>query len=268
MLMAAASHSADPRLERIFELVPREAFVSAGPWQIMAGNCYVETPSADPAYLYQNALVALDAAKGINNGEPYLHAAWIGAVAPKGGDAVCHIGAGTGYYTALLSMLVLPGGKVEAFEIEPDLAVRAVRNLEPFEAVSVTTGDATRLAIPASDLIYVNAGVAAPPAAWLRALRPHGRMIFPWRPAPDVGLAVMIRRTEAAFVVEPLMPAWFIPCVGASNTEQCTKVPDSAAAWSSRTVWLSAERPPDESATAIYPHVWFSSAPAPRPAAR
>ncbi|MBN8942272.1 MAG: SAM-dependent methyltransferase [Rhizobiales bacterium] len=265
--MAAASHSADPRLERIFELVPREAFVSPGPWRIMVGNRYVETPSADPAYLYQNALVALDAAKGINNGEPYLHAAWIGAAAPQGGETICHIGAGTGYYTALLSMLALPGGKVEAFEIDPDLARQAVRNLEPFEAVSVTTGDATRLAIPASDLIYVNAGVAAPPAAWMRALRPHGRMIFPWRPAPDVALAVMIRRGEAAFVVEPLMPAWFIPCVGASNADQCTKVPDEAAAWSSRSAWLTAERPPDETATAIYPHVWFSAAPAPRPAA-
>uniref|UniRef100_UPI001C081AA5 hypothetical protein n=1 Tax=Acinetobacter baumannii TaxID=470 RepID=UPI001C081AA5 len=52
-LMTAASHSADPRLERIFELVPREAFVPPGPWQVMVGNRYVETPSADPAYLYQ-----------------------------------------------------------------------------------------------------------------------------------------------------------------------------------------------------------------------
>ncbi|WP_204350934.1 hypothetical protein, partial [Serratia marcescens] len=59
----------------------------------------------------------------------------------------------------------------------------------------------------------------------------------------------------------------FIPCVGASNTDQCTKVPDDAAAWSSRSLWLTAERPPDETATAIYPHVWFSSAPPPRPAA-
>lgn len=266
-LMAAASHSADPRLERIFELVPREAFVSAGPWQIMVGNRYVETPSADPAYLYQNALVALDAAKGINNGEPFLHAAWIGAVAPQGGDAICHIGAGTGYYTAVLSMLALPGGKVEAFEIDPDLALKAVRNLEPFEAVSVTTGDATRLAIPASDLIYVNAGVAAPPLAWFEALRPQGRMIFPWRPSPTVALAVIVRRTGAAFAVEPLMPAWFIPCIGASSTDTCTKVPDGAAAWSTRSAWLSTERAPDETATAIYPHVWFSSAPAPRPAA-
>ena len=81
-MMAAASGSSDPRLERIFELVPREAFLPPGPWHIMVEHRLVETPSADPALLYQNALVVLDRQKGINNGEPFLHAAWIGAVAP------------------------------------------------------------------------------------------------------------------------------------------------------------------------------------------
>jgi protein-L-isoaspartate(D-aspartate) O-methyltransferase len=46
--------------------------------------------------------VALDAGKGINNGEPFLHASWIGAVSPKASDVISHVGAGTGYYTALL----------------------------------------------------------------------------------------------------------------------------------------------------------------------
>src|SRR5712671_2759911 len=92
-LMVCASRSRDPRLERIFELVPREAFLPPGPWKIMVGEKYLETPSADPAYLYQNTLVAIDAAKGINNGEPFLHAAWIGAVAPQPGETVAHVGA-------------------------------------------------------------------------------------------------------------------------------------------------------------------------------
>ena len=73
-MMAAASGSSDPRLERIFELVPREAFLPPGPWHIMVEHRLVETPSADPALLYQNALVVLDRQKGINNGEPFLHA--------------------------------------------------------------------------------------------------------------------------------------------------------------------------------------------------
>uniref|UniRef100_UPI0036729C69 hypothetical protein n=1 Tax=Pectobacterium cacticida TaxID=69221 RepID=UPI0036729C69 len=52
--------------------------------------------------------MALDDAKGINNGEPFLHAMWIGKLALRPGEAVCHIGAGTGYYTAVLARLVSP----------------------------------------------------------------------------------------------------------------------------------------------------------------
>jgi protein-L-isoaspartate(D-aspartate) O-methyltransferase len=96
-LMAGAAQSPDPRLERIFELVPRELFMPPGLWKIMVNGRYFETPDADLAFLYQNTLVALDAAKGINNGEPFLHARWIGIAAPQPGEVVVHIGAGTGY---------------------------------------------------------------------------------------------------------------------------------------------------------------------------
>jgi protein-L-isoaspartate(D-aspartate) O-methyltransferase len=259
-LMARASGSTDPRLERAFTLVPREAFLGPGPWQVMINRRYVETPSADPAYLYQNTLVALDAAKGINNGEPFLHAAWLGAVAPEPGDVVCHIGAGTGYYTALLSVLA-PGGSVHAFEIDESLAQQARENLRPFENASVTHGDATKLPLPRSDLIYVNAGVVAPPASWMQALRPGGRMILPWRPAEDVGLAILLRRADTGFAAEPLMSSWFIPCVGASSVTECTKVPTSREARAIRSAWLTADRLPDKTAVAVYGHMWFSTAP-------
>lgn len=259
-MMAVATGSADPRFERAFDLVRREAFVGPGPWHINIYQRTVETPSADPVFLYQNVLVRLDAAKGINNGEPFLHAAWMGAVEPKPGDAICHIGAGTGYYSAILSVLALPNGTVSAFEIDEDLARRARENLEPFENVSVTQGDATRLPLPPSDLIYVNAGIVTPPLAWLSALRPRGRMIFPWRPAELVGLAVVISRTGTGLSVKPLMPSWFIPCVGASDAKQCKKTPDQREAWSARSVWLTSDREPDETAVAIYNDLWFSSA--------
>src|SRR5471032_231327 len=225
-LVAAASGSADPRLERAFELVPREAFMGPGPWRIGVYRKYAVTPDANPAYLYQNVIVALDANKGINNGEPFLHAIWMGAVSPRAGDTVCHIGAGTGYYTAILSVLTLPGGAVHAFEIERGLVEKARDNLRPFERVSVTHGDATQLPLPLSDLIYVNAGVVAPPPSWLNALRPQGRMVFLWRPSRDVGLAIVITRRPNGFSVKPLMNSYFIPCVGASDAEACLKIPD------------------------------------------
>jgi protein-L-isoaspartate(D-aspartate) O-methyltransferase len=258
--MFVASQSADPRLERAFELVPREAFLPPPPWKIYVGSRYIETPSADPCYIYQDVLVGLDVTKGINNGEPFLHARWIGAVAPEPGESLTHIGTGSGYYTAILSMLVRPGGRVAGFEIEPELAEMARNNLEAFENVTVNTGDAVALELPPSDVIYVNAGAIAPPVGWLTALRPGGRLIFPWRPLPGIGLALVVKREAAGFAVQPLMPAWFIPCAGISDADTEGAPPDKTSAWSVRSVHLRTESEPDDSAVAVYPRIWFSSA--------
>jgi protein-L-isoaspartate(D-aspartate) O-methyltransferase len=261
-LMAAASGSDDPRLARVFKLVPREAFLPPGPWKISGPDGrYHETPSDDPAYIYQNNIVALDAAREINNGEPFLHASWIGAVMLRPGERVCHIGAGSGYYTAILSVLAAPGGSVEAFEIDEALARAARHNLEPYEGVSVTHANATEVDLPASDVIYVNAGVLAPPPAWLRALRPGGRLIFPWRPSEETGLAMLVTKLASGKLrARPLAPAYFIPCTGgASARDRLAAAPDAHATATIRSIWLTSERTPDESAIAAYEHVWFSS---------
>lgn len=260
-MMAAASGSSDPRIERVFELVPREAFLPPGPWNVMVGHRYIETPSDDPAHLYQNALVALDRRKGINNGEPFLHAAWIGAVAPRPGEIVTQVGAGGGYYTAVLATLVLPDGKVFAYEIDKALARSAEHNLAPFENAAVITGDAVKAALPASDIIYVNAGVVAPPLHWLEALKPGGRLIFPWRPTQDIGLAILVTAGPSGFSVRTVGSAWFIPCIGASDEATTIRRPGEREAASVKSVVLSSRRRPDGSAIAVYPDLWFSSAP-------
>ena len=259
-MMAIASRSDDPRLERFFELVPREAFLGKGPWKIWFEGKYIDTPSADPIYVYQNTLVALDASQGINNGEPFLHARWIGAVAPQMGETVTHIGTGTGYYTAILSLLVLPRGEVFGIEINSELAALAQRNLLPFENAHVAMGDATSAEIKPSDIIYVNAGVVSPPLNWLKALRLGGRLIFPWRPSQAVGIAMLIKRGPTGLSAQPIMSAWFIPCVGASLALNSAKAPDDHAAWQIKSVHLTAEHQPNDTAVATYKDVWFSTA--------
>ena len=257
--MAAASGSTDPRLERAFAIVPREAFLPPPPWHVMVGHHFVEVPGNDPAYLYQDSLVALDRRKGINNGEPFLHAGWIAAVAPQPGETVVHIGSGMGYYTAILSLLVQAGGKVLAFEIEPTLAKAADRNLQAFENVIVIQADAVKSDLPGSDIIYVNAGVVAPPATWLLALNPGGRLIFPWAPTPDIGLAVLVVRMAQGYSAKVLSGAWFIACTGASDPEATLYQPTAAEARRVRSVVPITDRTPDDSALAIYRDVWFSS---------
>jgi protein-L-isoaspartate(D-aspartate) O-methyltransferase len=176
---------------------------------------------------------------------PFLHARLIGAVAPNAGETVTHIGAGTGYYSAILSMLVLPNGVITAYEVDEKLAAQARLNLAQFENVTVVLGNAVSVPIP--DVIYVNAGVVAPPGHWLDALRPDARMIFPWRPTPQTALAALVTHTAWGFGFKPLMPAWFIPCLGASETSATDVLPDTTGAWRTRSLHLRRDRAPDES---------------------
>lgn len=259
--LTRCAKASDPRLERAFETIPREAFLPPGPWRIATAGGPLQTPSDDPAYLYQNVLVALDAEHGINNGEPALHAEWLAAVEPGAGETVIQIGAGTGYYTAILAFLVLPGGTVLAYEIDPALAAAAERNLTPFENVTVIRASATAGALPKGDLIYVNASVAAPPLSWIDALNPGGRLIFPWRLSSWTGVAIKINRVRRGLQAEPLSFAQFIACTGGPSGPVDGEPVNTDRAWQTGSLWRVEERAPDASATAIYRDVWFSTDP-------
>ena len=124
-------------MEAAFAAVPREDFAGPPPWRIGSGGLFGQTTSEDPADLYDDVLVAIDAGRGINNGQPSLHAQSIDALGLKRGETVVQIGAGAGYYTAILAHLVGPAGKVVAYEIDPGIAERARINLARFPQVEV-----------------------------------------------------------------------------------------------------------------------------------
>ena len=103
-LICAIAKVDDPRIEQAFREIKREPFAGPGPWWInIAGYPYVRTPDDDPAFLYQNLLVALNREQGINIGEPLWHAYWLKASNVKEAQVVVQIGAGSGYYTAILA---------------------------------------------------------------------------------------------------------------------------------------------------------------------
>lgn len=243
------------RIFEAFARIPRERFLPPPPWTVISLG--VANTTSDPSEIYANNLVAIDRARGINNGEPALHAAWLDAVDPQPGETVVHVGAGLGYYTAILAALVAPGGRVFAYEVEEDLAADAARNLAPLRSVTVLARSALGERLPDADVIYVNAGVLAPDAEWLRALRRHGRLIFPWQPVEQWGPAVLVTRRERAFSAQPIMTVGFIPCTGQGKA-QVAEMTEAGIA-ETRSVWITAHRPPDESATLIGDGVWFSS---------
>ena len=158
----------DPRIEAAFAAVPREDFAGPPPWRIGSGGVFGLTSSDDPARLYEDVLVAIDARRGINNGQPSLHAQAINALGLKQGETVAQIGAGAGYYTAILATLVGPKGRVIAYEIEPDIAERAAANLATYPQVEVRASSGVER-LPAADAIYVNAAASHPLRAWLDA---------------------------------------------------------------------------------------------------
>ena len=246
------------RLEQAFEGVPREAFCGEGPWTIPTVAGRVVTPSADPVYLYQNVLVALDLDKGINNGEPFLHARQIGALLPMPGEALVHVGAGTGYYSAILSLLVGQDGQVDAYEIDSDLAERAEMNLTPYENVSVLAGNGAG-EISEADVIYVSASAPCPPLGWLNALNEGGRLLFPWRAGPRASVALRIARKADGFDARAVMPAFYIELEGMAEMGEPSRTPSANEVWQVRSLWLNAEREPDDTAVAIYDDVWFST---------
>ena len=213
-----SSGSSDERLIAAFADVPREDYLGPGPWQVSVGSGYIPTISADPTLLYQDILVGLATDRRINNGQPSLHAGCLAAVAPAVGESVVHVGAGVGYYTAVLATLVGPAGSVTAFEIESDLAARAAENLSSFPTVTVLNGSASELLLPESDVIYVNAGATHPPGTWLNALKVGGRLIFPLTPNEGLGVMLMITREVLdSYAANAISRVAFIPCIGARD---------------------------------------------------
>ena len=210
----------DPRIEAAFAAVPREDFAGPPPWRIGSGGFFGLASSDDPARLYEDVLVAIDAERGINNGQPSLHAQSIDALGLKEGETVVQIGAGAGYYTAILAMLVGPAGRVIAYEIAPDIAARAAANLAGYSQVEVRARSGVE-GLPAADAIYVSAAASHPVRAWLDALKPGGRLVFPLQAVNSNGAMLIVTRPEhgEAWPARLLTRVVFIPCEGAQDSE-------------------------------------------------
>ena len=186
-------------LAAAFAAVPRERFVSEPPWKIFTPAGYIETPSDDPAFLYQDVVVALGSDEPLNNGEPTLHALCLSTLAPQKGEKIVHVGAGTGYYTAVLAKLVGEAGTVDAYEINASLAQRAVENLTDIANVKVHSRTGSEAPLPPCDVLYVNAGATAPLAIWLDSLTVGGRLLFPLTPDKGIGAMLLITKREASY---------------------------------------------------------------------
>ena len=225
--LRAEAHLHSASLVGALARVPRERFVGPGPWQIIdlgSGSiAYQQTPDDDPKHLYRNVLVALDASRSLNNGQPGSLAGWLDALDLQPGERVVHLGCGTGYYTAIMAEMVGPHGGVLAVEIDAALADQARKNLRPWSQVEVVAADGSQLEVAERDAIFVNAGATHPAAAWTRSVRsPGGRIILPltYETSPGMGAGAMLlltARTDRELGVRMLSPVMVFSCTGSRD---------------------------------------------------
>jgi protein-L-isoaspartate(D-aspartate) O-methyltransferase len=220
------------RLLRALAEVPREKHLGPGPW--IVGNPdhrlkVYRTPDEDPAHIYEDVWVSVDAAKKINNGVPSGLTLWIDALNLRVGESVVHAGCGTGYYTALMAHVVGPCGKVIALELDPELAARADGNLVGFENAKVMRADASKHDPGPVDAILINAGATHPCPLWLDSLKPGGRLVFPlvrWPVGSEVlrrpagwGVVIRIQRLDAKYSAQFVSEVAIFPCIGALDSK-------------------------------------------------
>ncbi len=216
-----------PGLARGFANVPRENFVGPGPWQILRPPIeegYVATPDDNPVHLYDTVLVALDARRRINNGEPVSLAQWLDLLALEPGDAFAHVGCGVGYYTAIAAEAVRPDGRSLALEVLPELAEQAARNLASYDDVEVRNASAFAPGDGPFDAIFVNAGATFILPAWLDTLAEGGRLLVPLTVSitgGDIGAGRVIRiqRRGVYFEARFVSCAAIFHCAGARSEQ-------------------------------------------------
>lgn len=226
------SNITSPALVEAFATVPREKFLGPAPWHLASQADFV--PGSDrtkPKYrttsdshdVYHNILIALDPARGINNGEPAFLATCINAMDIKPGDQVLHVGCGVGYYTAIMAEVAGPTGKVTACEVDPPLAARAKENLSNYPNVTVHETDGATFDPGKCDAIFINAGATHPLPLWLNALTESGRLIVPLTTpigeSIGAGLIAKITKRFGTLPAQIISTVAIYNCTSARNPE-------------------------------------------------
>ena len=220
--LRCTAHVRAPALVAALATVPRERFVGAGPWRVrspMDMADYWTTEDADPRSVYHDVLIALDEARGINNGQPSLWAFLLDQLDIAAGERVVHLGCGTGYYTAVVAELVGPTGEITAIEIHSRLAGQARAALAPWPQVTVSNADGASMVFEPADLIIASAGATHPLRSWLDALKPGGRLMFPMTATRRGGMLLVTREAEDGFSARFLCQVGFIDFSGARDSK-------------------------------------------------
>ncbi len=192
----------DPRVLDAMSSVPREAFVPAQ---------YLELAFADapiPIGFGQSMLA------------PKLQGRILQALSVAAGDSVLEVGSGTGYLSAILSLL---GGATRSIDIHPQLTLSATANLRTVAAARVEfeTRDAFSSApLGEYDVIAVTGSLPVYDSRFERSLRIGGRLFAIVGEAPVMD-AMLVRRVDSAeWIRESLFETVIEPLINATAAQR------------------------------------------------
>ena len=158
-----------------FEIVPRAGFLPAG------------------ARMRSGYDGPLDIGHGQTNSQPRTVADMLTLLEVEPGQRVLDVGSGSGWTTALLSVLVGDEGRVYGVELEPDLVAFGRANLTAYTNASISQAEPEVLGLPdlaPFDRILVSAEPPVLPPELVDQLGPEGRMVI-----PVAGRMLLVRRS-------------------------------------------------------------------------
>ena len=192
----AARGVRDPATLEAMRTVPRHEFVPA----LLRDNAYRDHP--------------LPIGHGQTISQPYIVAFMTEAIAPKPGEKILEIGAGSGYQAAVLAQM---GADVYTIEIVEPLAELARQNLERlgYTNAHVLHGDGYR-GWPEHapfDAIIVTCAPDKIPPGLVAQLKDGGRMIIPVGGGFAQDL-VLLRKHGDRVEQQAVLPVRFVPMTG------------------------------------------------------
>ena len=180
--------------------VPRHLFVEAGL----------------QAHAYSDASLPIGEKQTIS--QPYMVAAMSAALELTGTERILEIGTGSGYQSAILSLLA---NRIYSIERISTLAGRARRLLDQLgmSNVNIKVGDGTigwKDQAP-FDGILVAAGAPDVPLEYLDQLEVGGKLVLPVGDQNQQILLRIIKQDNGSFKREQLMGCRFVPLIGAQG---------------------------------------------------
>jgi len=210
--MRARGDLKDARLEAAFLAIPRAHFL----------------PGLPPETVYSDEAIAIKrAADGTvisSSSQPSMMALMLEQLNLKPGMNVLEIGTGSGYNAAIMQHLVGPNGLVTTIELDPEIGEVAVDNLARagISGVRVVIGDGAAGFAPRAsyDRIIATAGIWDIPTAWVRQLKPRGRIVAPiWLEGFQYSAAFELQ-ADGTLYSEDNLPCGFVRMRGAGMGEE------------------------------------------------